>query len=62
MSGSEGLVGSTPEEVYDIHGGLGDTVMANDIHDGTMRVTVLVAIVRPAKFIEITFHQQMQKS
>ena len=26
------------------------------------RVTVLVAISRPAEFIEITFQQQMQKS
>lgn len=35
---------------------------ANDILDGIMRITVLVAIIRPAEFIEITFQQQMQKS
>ena len=29
---------------------------------GILRVTVLVAISRPAEFIEITFQQQMQKS
>ena len=33
-----------------------------DILEGILRVTVLVAISRPAEFIEITFQQQMQKS
>ena len=44
------------------HVGLGDTMTAEDILDGIMRVSVLVAITRPAEFIEITFQQQMQKS
>lgn len=57
-----GLAGATPEDAYEIHVGLGDTMTANDILDGIMRVTVLVAITRPAEFIEITFQQQMQKS
>jgi phage tail sheath protein FI len=35
---------------------------ADDILDGYMRVTVKVAIVRPAEFIELTFQQQMQVS
>jgi hypothetical protein len=35
---------------------------AEDILEGIMRITVLVAISRPAEFIEITFQQQMQKS
>lgn len=57
-----GLAGSTPEDAYEIHVGLGDTMTANDILDGIMRISVLVAITRPAEFIEITFQQQMQKS
>lgn len=57
-----GLAGATPEDAYEIHVGLGDTMTANDILDGIMRITVLVAISRPAEFIEITFQQQMQKS
>lgn len=57
-----GLAGATPEDAYEIHVGLGDTMTANDILDGIMRITVLVAITRPAEFIEITFQQQMQKS
>lgn len=57
-----GLAGAAPEDAYEIHVGLGDTMTATDILDGIMRVTVLVAITRPAEFLEITFQQQMQKS
>lgn len=57
-----GLAGATSEDAYEIHVGLGDTMTANDILDGIMRITVLVAITRPAEFIEITFQQQMQKN
>ena len=57
-----GLAGSVPEDAYEIHVGLGDTMTPEDILDGVMRITVLVAVSRPAEFIEITFQQQMQKS
>lgn len=57
-----GLAGSTPEDAYEVHVGLGDTMTGDDILNGVMRITVLVAITRPAEFIEITFQQQMQKS
>lgn len=57
-----GLAGATPEDAYEIHIGLGDTMTGDDILNGIMRITVLVAITRPAEFIEITFQQQMQKS
>ncbi len=57
-----GLAGSTPEDAYSVHVGLGETMTPEDILEGIMRVTVLVAITRPAEFIEITFQQQMQKS
>lgn len=56
------LAGSTPEDAYEILVRLDDTITVNDILDGIMRVTVLVAITRPAEFIEITSQQQMQKS
>jgi phage tail sheath protein FI len=42
--------------------GLGSTMTANDILDGMLKLTVKVAIVRPAEFIVITFQQQQQKS
>lgn len=57
-----GLPGATPEDAYSVHVGLGDTMTAEDILEGILRITVLVAISRPAEFIEITFQQQMQKS
>lgn len=57
-----GLAGASPEDAYEVHVGLGDTMTGEDILEGIMRITVLVAISRPAEFIEITFQQQMQKS
>lgn len=57
-----GLAGATPDDAFSVHVGLGDTMTPEDILEGILRVTVLVAIVRPAEFIEITFQQQMQKS
>lgn len=57
-----GLAGATPEDAFEVHVGLGDTMTGEDILEGILRITVLVAISRPAEFIEITFQQQMQKS
>ena len=57
-----GLAGASPEEAYEVHIGLGDTMSSEDILEGMLRISVLVAVTRPAEFIEITFQQQMQKS
>lgn len=57
-----GLAGATPEDAFSVHVGLGETMTSEDILEGILRVTVLVAVSRPAEFIEITFQQQMQKS
>ncbi|HET7792856.1 MAG TPA: phage tail sheath subtilisin-like domain-containing protein, partial [Rhizobacter sp.] len=57
-----GLAGAVPDDAFSVHVGLGDTMTPEDILEGILRVTVLVAISRPAEFIEITFQQQMQKS
>lgn len=57
-----GLAGSIPEDAYEVHVGLGDTMTGDDIQEGILRMTVLVAVTHPAEFIEITFQQQMQKS
>lgn len=57
-----GLAGAVPDDAFGVHVGLGDTMTSEDILEGILRVTVLVAISRPAEFIEITFQQQMQKS
>ncbi len=57
-----GLAGAVPDDAYSVHVGLGETMTPEDILEGIMRITVLVAISHPAEFIEITFQQQMQKS
>jgi phage tail sheath protein FI len=57
-----GLAGATPQDAFQVFVGLGETMTPEDILEGILRVTVLVAVTRPAEFIEITFQQQMQKS
>ena len=57
-----GLAGASSGDAFSVFVGLGETMTSVDILEGIMRVTVLVAITRPAEFIEITFQQQMQQS
>ncbi len=57
-----GLAGASADDAFSVFVGLGETMTADDILEGLMKVTVLVAVSRPAEFIEITFQQQMQKS
>jgi hypothetical protein len=56
------LAGMTPDDAFAVSCGLGETMTPEDIREGILRVTVLVAIIHPAQFIEITFQQQMQRS
>jgi hypothetical protein len=56
------LVGATREEAFSVDVGLGATMTSDDILDGYMRVTVKVALVRPAEFIVLTFQQKQQTS
>ncbi|MEQ9289277.1 MAG: phage tail sheath C-terminal domain-containing protein [Cyclobacteriaceae bacterium] len=56
------LAGATPEDAFSVDIGLGTTMTPTDILDGIMRITVKLAVTRPAEFIVITFQQQMQKS
>ncbi|MDN3689785.1 phage tail sheath family protein [Cyclobacterium jeungdonense] len=55
------LAGASPAEAFSVRVGLGETMTAEDIQSGIMRVTALVAVNRPAEFIEISFAQPMQK-
>lgn len=57
-----GLAGSVPEDAFSVFVGLGETMTPEDVLEGIMRVNILIALVRPAEFIEITFQQQMQES
>jgi phage tail sheath protein FI len=56
------LAGATAEDAYQVQVGLGSTMTPTDILDGIMRITIKVAILRPAEFFEITLQQQQQKS
>ncbi|UVA77257.1 phage tail sheath family protein [Pandoraea commovens] len=57
-----GLAGASPDDAFQVFVGLGETMTGEDILEGMLKVTVLVAVSRPAEFIELTFQQQMQKS
>jgi hypothetical protein len=56
------LAGQSAEDAFSIEIGLGATMTPNDILDGVLKMTIKVAITRPAEFIVITFEQQQQKS
>lgn len=56
------LVGSSPGDAYSVNIGLGSTMTSEDILDGRLKITVLVAISRPEEFSVINIEQQMQKS
>jgi uncharacterized protein len=55
-----GLQGATPSDAFSVNCGLGTTMTAADILGGLMKVTVSVAIARPAEFIVFSFQNQMQ--
>lgn len=57
-----GLVGAKASDAYFVSVGLGSTMTSQDVLDGNMIVSVKVALVHPAEFIEITFQQQMLTS
>ncbi|MEM7104645.1 MAG: phage tail sheath C-terminal domain-containing protein [Bacteroidota bacterium] len=56
------LVGTVPQDSFSVDVGLDITMTPQDVLDGIMRISIKVAVSRPAEFIVITFQQQMQKS
>ena len=56
------LAGQSTDDAFSVEIGLGSTMTPNDILDGVLKMTIKVAITRPAEFIVITFEQQQQKS
>ncbi len=55
-----GLLGATPAEAFSVECGLGTTMTGRDVLEGYMVVQVLVQMVHPAEFIELTFKQKME--
>ena len=56
------LMGSKPEDAFQVDVGLGSTMTGNDVLDGYMRVSVKVCMVRPAEFIILKFYHKLQTS
>lgn len=56
------LAGAGPDDAFAVRVGLGSTMTSQDILDGILRVTVMVALARPAEFIVIALQQKMQNS
>lgn len=54
-----GLMGDKASDAYDVQCGLGSTMTPTDILQGYMIVQVMLQLIRPAEFIELTFKQKM---
>lgn len=57
-----GLQGSSPADAFQVNVGLGTTMTPDDLLNGYMRVSVLVALTRPAEFLVISYEQEQAKS
>ncbi|MCF2872066.1 hypothetical protein L0664_13405 [Octadecabacter sp. G9-8] len=53
--------GGTAKEAFSVEVGLGSTMTSDDIQNGYLKITVLLANTHPAEFITLTFTQEMQK-
>ena len=51
------LAGTKPQDAYHVAIGLGNTMTAKDVLEGRLRMQVMVALVRPAEFMALTFEQ-----
>ena len=53
------FMGAKPSEVFAVKCGLGSTMTAQDIAQGELKVLIMVAPMRPAEFIVLSFTQKM---
>ena len=56
------LQGAKPEDAFTVQIGLGSTMTPQDLLDGYLRTTILLAVVHPAEFIVVTVEQELAKS
>jgi phage tail sheath protein FI len=56
------LAGATPEQAFFVKIGLGETMTAQDILEGSLIVEIGMAVVRPAEFIILKFSHKLQES
>ncbi|MGY5797187.1 phage tail sheath family protein [Rheinheimera faecalis] len=57
-----GLQGASAADAFNVSVGLGSTMTADDVLNGYLRIMVMVAVVRPAEFMVISFEQQQATS
>lgn len=57
-----GLQGASSADAFNVECGLGSTMTADDILQGIMKVSIMVAISHPAEFNVIELEQKMAKS
>lgn len=55
------LAGAKPDQAFYVRVGLGETMTAQDVLNGFMKVELGMAVVRPAEFIIIKFSHKMQE-
>jgi phage tail sheath protein FI len=55
-----GLQGTSPDDAFQVNCGLGTTMTPDDLLNGIMNVTILVAAIHPAEFTVITISQEME--
>lgn len=55
-----GLMGAKASDAFSVACGLGSTMTGQDVLDGYMIVQVMLSMIHPAEFIELTFKQTMQ--
>lgn len=56
------LLGAKSEDAYQVNVGLGSSMTEQDIQDGSLILSVSVALTHPAEFIDFKFMQQMPKT
>ncbi|MFM2363499.1 MAG: hypothetical protein RLZZ316_2401, partial [Bacteroidota bacterium] len=54
------LCGNKPDEAFGVDIGAGITMTADDIAENRLRITIKIAITRPAEFIVVKLQQQQQ--
>lgn len=59
---SGALAGAKADEAYSVSIGLGATMTAQDVLEGWLRLTVAVALVRPAEYMVLNFSQKMHSA
>lgn len=56
------LQGTKAADAFTVQCGLGQTMTAQDILDGYLRVSIFLAVTHPAEFIVVTVEQELAKS